>query len=139
MAQNERARLRQQAQVIRQEGQPVFLRIADETSKSVANLLDGITPQRPPSPSLDKRIPCYAVVRFHKQAELKFDEAGRMTFRQATVELISMYERNQSRTISKAYAVELQDGSIMQIMSRELSEGQDTYTLETSGYVGIAQ
>jgi hypothetical protein len=138
MGQYERARLQQQARVIRQLGQPLFLLIAHEETKPAANLLEGIVSQRPPSPASDTRVPFYGIVRYHKQSELKFDEAGRMTFRHATVELIAMYEVNQSNTISKAYAVELHDKSVMLIESRELAEGGETYTLETSGWIRVA-
>lgn len=139
MSQNERARLRNQAQVIRTEGQPLILRIADETSKATANTVDFITQQRPPSPTSDQKIQVYGIVRFHKQSELKFDEGGRMTFREATIEILSMYDNDLLFQITKAYAVELQDGSIMQITSRSLSEGQETIILETSGSNQIAQ
>lgn len=139
MSLNERARLRNQAQVIRTEGQPLTLRISDETSKPAPNTVDAISAQRAPDPSTDKLVQVYGIVRYHKQSELKFDEGGRMTFREATIELIAMYDFNTLLQISEAYAIELQDGSRMLITSRELSEGQETYILETSGWTKISQ
>ena len=139
MPAGQRSRLKGQALITRAMGQTVKLHIRTASSTVGINPLDAVALQSPPSPDNDLVVPVYAIVRFHKTDDFTYDLGGRINNRKATVELTSMYQTNGTDQIDKLYAIELNDGSLLGVKSKNLSDGGQSYALECEGWTGIRQ
>ena len=134
---NQRKQMRQQARMIRAQGETViFLTPADAAAPALVNGVPlSITQAQAPQPLADyTQTPMYVKVT-RKPSTVSFDEGGRTTYTEADIEV----PFDAKNLIQSSVAVQLNDGSVLRKESVTLSEDQTHFVMRVQGAYKVAQ
>lgn len=125
---NQRARLRAEANVIRQIGEPVTLLVGSGEGVPLprATATDIIAEQSAKSPTTNREVPIYAKVVYKDFASVSFDQGGRVKLRNVEIEAQAAYLED----LVACFGFQLQDGTTYRKVKERLSEGQDSFFIE---------
>lgn len=127
---------REQARDMREVGEQVILLINPSDNNSTTSTPFSLTAANQAINVMTAtRVPIYAKVKFVELGDIKFEEGGKAVFRRVTVTTTSQW----LKVLTRCFAVELDDGSVLRKESANLSETQAIYTITCSGYVDVPQ
>lgn len=136
MPRNSRQMMLGAAKVIRAEGESVTLLTSTATpDTSDATPYSASTYQQEPLTDTYSTLVIYARVTYIPSETITYDEGGRETNRRIKVEA----PINLQPQMHKAFAVQIQDGTILRKMGEQISEGRDMFVIECQGELRVAQ
>ncbi len=128
MGMGQRSRTRSASKIIRQIGESVVCLIAinhgDSADTSVP--FSAVAAQASTNPTTDTHVSLYAQVTYHKTAEEKYDEAGRILNAHVTVQG-SAYD---APTLIACYGFITKDGTRFRKSDENWSEGREYFTID---------
>lgn len=136
MPRNSRNAILGAAKAVRFDGESVTLLSPTSTpDTSDATPLYPTAYQAPPALSTYVKTVIYAKVSYLPSETVTYDEGGRETNRRVKVEAPASWQN----AMNSALAVQLQDGTILRVVQKQLSEERDMFTIEAQGEMEVAQ
>jgi len=136
MPRNSRYAMLGAAKTIRFQGETVtLLTPATAPDSSDATPFSATDYQAPPDLSTYKKTVVYAKVTYLPSETVTYDEGGRETNRRVKIEVPIDLEAQ----MHSAFAVQLQDGTVLRKVQEQISEGRDMFIVECQGEMKVAQ
>lgn len=124
--------MREQAKIMRQIGETVWLLISTRNVSDRDTPLDIVAVDAPPQ--TDTIVPIYAYVEWNTD-EVSYDEAGHAKNLHATVTANVQY----MHPMQACYAVKFSDGSVLEKTAEMLSDMRTSFAIHVSGMANIQE
>lgn len=131
-----RARIRQQARVMRDEGETVVLLISNKAQNTARSTPFSIVQsEAPEATSADKQVAIYAKVAWTPNEQVAYTEGGRVKNLKAQVRAST---DPWKALLQQCYGVQFEDGTICKKIAERLSDDRTEYILDVEGFLNVS-